>query len=106
MQTLPGLATAIMAVLKGEEDIATGTILGSNIYSLLLILAFPKTYITPNKKSSTVLWRDMPVMLSLTLLLFFLNYQYKKKLSLWHGGILLIVYCSYIISLVIKAHTL
>lgn len=101
--TLPGLATAITAALKGEEDIATGTILGANIYSLLLVLAFP-TMITPAKISSTILWRDMPVILSLTVLLFFLNYQYKKKLSPWHGGILLIVYCSYVISLFIKAH--
>ncbi len=101
--TLPGLATAVTAALKGEEDIATGTILGANIYSLLLLLTFP-TIITPAKISTTVLWRDMPVMLSLTVLLIFLNYQYKKKLALWHGGILLLVYCSYVISLIIKAH--
>jgi len=101
--TLPGLVTAVTAVLKGEEDIATGTILGANIYSLILILAFP-TLITPAKTSTTILWRDMPVMLSLIALLLFLNYQYKKKLSPWHGGILLIVYCRYIISLIIKAH--
>jgi cation:H+ antiporter len=102
--TLPGLTSAITAVFKGEEDLAAGTILGVNIYNLLLILAFP-TIITPAKISNTVLWRDMPVMLSLTLLLFFLNYQYKKKLSPWHGGILLVVYCSYIISLFIKTQT-
>ncbi|MCL9685595.1 calcium/sodium antiporter [Legionella maioricensis] len=102
--TLPGLVTAITAILKGEEDIAVGTILGANIYSLLLILAFP-TIITPAKISTTVLWRDLPVMISLMVLLIFLNYQYKKKLSPWHGGILLIIYCSYVISLIIKAHT-
>jgi cation:H+ antiporter len=102
--TLPSLATALTAALKGEEDIAVGTILGTNIYSLLLILAFP-TIITPAKISTTILWRDLPIMLSLTVLLIFLNYQYKKKLSPWHGGILLIIYCSYVISLVIKAHT-
>lgn len=101
--TLPSLLTAITAVLKAEEDMAVGTILGSNIYSLLLVIAFP-TIIVPAKVSTTVLWRDLPVMISLTILLLFLNYQYKKKLAVWHGGILLIVYCSYIISLVIKAH--
>ncbi len=101
--TLPSLLTAITAALKAEEDIAVGTILGSNIYSLLLTLAFP-SIIVPAKISTTILWRDLPVMLSLTILLLFLNYQYKKKLAVWHGGILLIVYCSYIISLVIKAH--
>lgn len=102
--TLPALVTAITAILKGEEDIATGTILGANIYSLLLILAFPMIIMT-SKISSTILWRDLPVMISLAVLLFFLNFQYKKKLSPWHGGILLSVYCSYLISLVIKAHS-
>jgi cation:H+ antiporter len=100
--TLPELATAITAALKGEEDIAIGTILGSNIYNLFVIIAFP-ALISPTKISTIILWRDMPVMISLTILLFFLNSQYKKKLSPWHGGILLLVYCSYIISLVIKA---
>jgi cation:H+ antiporter len=101
--TLPELATAVTAALKGEEDIAIGTILGSNIYNLLLILAFP-AIINPEKVSNVVLSRDMPVLISLTVLLFFLNYYYKKRLSPWHGGILILVYCSYIASMVIKAH--
>ncbi|KTD62822.1 calcium/sodium antiporter [Legionella shakespearei] len=101
--TLPELATAVTAALKGEEDIAIGTILGSNIYNLLLILAFP-AIINPEKISNVVLSRDMPVLIALTVLLFFLNYYYKKKLSPWHGGILILVYCSYIASIVIKAH--
>jgi len=101
--TLPELATAITAALKDEEEIAVGTILGSNLYNLLLILAFP-AIINPAKISNTILWRDMPTMLALTLLLFFLSYQYKKKLSPWHGGILLLIYCSYLVSMAIKAH--
>ena len=101
--TLPGLAASVTAALKGEEDIAIGTILGSNIYNLLLILAFP-AIINPAKISNVVLKRDMPVLIALTLLLFFLNCHYKKKLSPWHGGILLLVYFSYITSLIIKAH--
>ncbi|RUR17300.1 calcium/sodium antiporter [Legionella sp. km535] len=100
--TLPELATSITAALKGEEEIAIGTILGSNIYNFLLILAFP-ALINPSKISTIVLWRDMPVLIALTVLLIFLNYHYKKKLSPWHGGILVLVYCSYIISLILKA---
>ena len=102
--TVPGLISALIAAIKGEEDLATGTILGANIYSLLLILVFP-TIILPAKISNIILWHDLPVMLSLTLLLIFLNFYYKKQLSAWHGGILLIIYCSYVISLIIKAHT-
>lgn len=100
--TLPELATAITAALKGDEDIALGTILGSNIYNLLLILAFP-ALINPSKINTIVLRRDMPVLIALTLLLFFLNHHYKKNLSSWHGGILILVYVCYIVSVVIKA---
>jgi cation:H+ antiporter len=101
--TLPELATAVVAAFKNEEDLAVGTILGSNIYNLLLVLAFP-ALISPTKISTLILWRDMPVMIILTLFLVFLNYNYKKELSPWHGGILLLVYCCYIVSLIIKAH--
>ena len=100
--TLPELSTAILAAIKGEEDLAVGTILGSNIYNLLLILAFP-ALINPSKINAIILWRDMPIMIFLALFLVFLNYNYKKSLSPWHGGVLIIIYCCYVISLIIKA---
>ncbi len=99
--TLPALSAAILAALKNEEDLAVGTILGSNIYNLLLILAFP-ALINPSKINTIILWRDMPIMIFLAFFLVFLNYNYKKSLSPWHGGILILVYCCYIFSLVIK----
>lgn len=102
--SLPELSTALVAAIKGEESIAIGTILGSNIYNLLLILAFPGL-LNPTKISSVVLWRDMPVMISMTLLLLFLLNYYQKKTSSWPGGILLLVYFCYLTSLVIKAHS-
>ena len=100
--TLPELSTAILAAIKGEEDLAVGTILGSNIYNLLLILAFP-ALINPSKINSIILWRDMPIMIFLAIFLVFLNYNYKKSLSPWHGGVLVLVYFCYIASLIIKS---
>lgn len=100
--TLPELSTALIAALKGEEDLAVGTILGSNIYNLLLVLAFP-ALINPGQVNSLVLWRDIPVMLFLAVFLVFLNYSYKKNLSAWHGGVLLLIYACYIFSTFLKA---
>lgn len=99
--TLPELVTAVIAALNDEEELAIGTILGSNVYNLLLILAFP-ALINPMKIDSIILSRDMPIMISLALVLLFLNMNYKKSLSSWHGGLLILVYCSYIISLVLN----
>lgn len=101
--TLPELSTALLAAFKNEEDLAIGTILGANIYNLLLILAFP-TVIASNKISTIILWRDLPIIILLALFLLFLNYNHKKKLSHWHGGVLVMIYCSYIASLIIRAH--
>ncbi|KGP64136.1 sodium:calcium antiporter [Legionella norrlandica] len=99
--SLPELSTALVAAIKGEETLAIGTILGSNIYNLLLILAFPGL-LNPTKISSVVLWRDMPAMILITFLLFLSHYQ--KKSSSWLGGVLLLVYFSYLVSLIIKTH--
>lgn len=102
--TLAPLVTALTAALKNEEDIAVGTILGSNICYLFIVIIFP-SIIGPTKTSCAILWRDMPMMFALLLLLFFLSYHYQKRLSAWHGSILVIVYCSYIVSLIIKVHS-
>ncbi len=100
--TLPELVTAINAALKDEEDLAIGVILGSNIYNLLFIMAFP-AIINPGEVNPSVLWQHMPVLISLTILLLFLGFQYKNTLSRWHGSILLLIYFSYIASIVINA---
>ncbi len=65
-------------------------------------MVFP-TLINPVKINRIIIWRDMPVMIALALLLFFLNTTYKKKLSPWHGGILLLIYVCYIASIIIRA---
>jgi len=36
--SLPELATSIIAVIRGERDIAVGNVVGSNIYNILLVL--------------------------------------------------------------------
>ncbi|TAL61542.1 MAG: sodium:calcium antiporter, partial [Legionella sp.] len=100
--SLPELATALTAALKGEENLALGTILGSNIYNFLLILSFP-ALLNPGQVNTVILTRDMPVLLVLSGLLIYLNFHYKDKLSRCHGGILILVYCAYIAAMVFKA---
>ena len=92
--SLPNLATSVVASLKGQDDIAVGTILGSNMFNLLVVMAFPGL-INPSTISHHLLWRDIPVMFIMTLVLLLINHQYKKKIERWQGGLLLLIYCCY-----------
>lgn len=100
--SLPALATCVVAALKGQDQLAVGTILGSNMFNLLAVLAFPGI-INPTAISSHIIWRDMPMMLALTLVIFLINYHSKRKMIRWHGGLLLLIYACYILSIIWNA---
>lgn len=100
--SLPGLATCVIAAMKGQDQLAVGTILGSNMFNLLAVLAFPGI-INPSAISPHIVWRDMPMMLALTLVIFLINYNSKRKMIRWHGGVLLLIYVCYVSSLVYNA---
>jgi cation:H+ antiporter len=71
--SLPELAASIVAARKGEDDIAIGNVLGSNIFNLLAVMGLPGV-IRPGPIPPEVLTRDFPVMIGLTLAFFFLAY--------------------------------
>lgn len=103
--SLPELATSIIAIKKGHEDLAIGNILGANIFNLLSVMIFPGL-IHPAPISHAVLWRDIPVMFTITLLLGVFSYQNRKtrKLHRGHGALLILFYCCYLISLIISGN--
>lgn len=100
--SLPQLATSVWAAYKKQDDIAVGNILGSNIFNLLAVLIFP-SIINPEAISHVLLWRDIPVMFAVTAILLWFNYQEKRKIGRWQGGLLLLIYCCYVISLLLNA---
>jgi cation:H+ antiporter len=59
--SLPELAASVVAARHGEPDIAIGNVVGSNIFNLLGVLAFPGL-IHPAAVPGEVLSRDYPVM--------------------------------------------
>lgn len=100
--SLPELITSIVATLKGADDIAIGNILGSNMFNLLAVVAFP-AIIHPAPLNTIVLWRDIPIMFVLSIILFWMNYTAKRKLFRWQGGLLLMIYLCYMFGLIIDA---
>ena len=101
--SLPELAASVSSALKGHHDIAIGTIFGSNLYNLLIVMALPAIIATP-KLSEEVFYRDYLSMTSLTLVLlviiFHVSYIARNKgdrvaISKKLGLLLLILYVLY-----------
>jgi len=94
--SLPELAASITSVLKKEDDLAVGNIIGSNMYNLLAVYSLPGL-IAPGPVADSVITRDFPVMLALTSILFILGYGITKagRINRWEGGGLLLAYCGY-----------
>ncbi|AXT37884.1 calcium/sodium antiporter [Alteromonas sp. BL110] len=94
--SLPELAASVAGVLKGEDDLALGNIIGSNIFNLLAVLGMPGL-IAPGLLDPDVYNRDMYVMLGLTLLLFLFSFDLigKRTISRTNGFILLACFIGY-----------
>ncbi|MCV2503141.1 MAG: sodium:calcium antiporter [Neisseriaceae bacterium] len=76
--SLPELASSIAAARKGENSLALGNVIGSNIFNTLAVVGVAGVIQQPFKAEPEVLSRDMPVMLGLTLILFIFSYQFIK----------------------------
>ncbi|MGR9053431.1 MAG: calcium/sodium antiporter [Gammaproteobacteria bacterium] len=94
--SLPELAASIASVLKKEDDLAVGNIIGSNMYNLLAVYSLPGI-IAPGMTAESVLNRDFPVMLAFTLALFILGFGISKlgNINRTEGFVLLASYCGY-----------
>lgn len=94
--SLPELAASITSTLKGEDDIAVGNVIGSNIYNLLAVLSVPGL-VSPLAVHETVLTRDFPLMLGLTLALLFMGWgrQGHGRINRINGSILLACFVAY-----------
>lgn len=63
--SLPELASSLIAVRKGEHDIALGNVIGSNLFNTLAVVGIAAT-IEPVAVGAELFRRDVPVMVLLT----------------------------------------
>jgi cation:H+ antiporter len=94
--SLPELAASITSAMKGEDDLAIGNVIGSNLYNLLAVLSIPGL-VAPGSYSPEVLDRDLPVMLILTIFLFFMGHGLGKqgRINRLEGLFLLLCFIGY-----------
>jgi len=98
--SMPELATSLLAVYRGERDIAVGNIVGSCIFNLLLVLGAGAA-IAPEglSISPNALAFDLPVMLAVfvaCLPIFFSGYRINR----WEGTLFFGYYLAYTLYLI------
>jgi len=94
--SLPELAACIAGVLKGEDDLAMGNIIGSNIFNILAVLGMPGL-IAPGLIDADAATRDMYVMLGLTILLLIFSFNFKgtRRINRLEGAVLVAAFLGY-----------
>jgi cation:H+ antiporter len=106
--SLPEIATSVVAVLRGERELAVGNVIGSNVFNILLVLGLCGL-VAPSgvAVSPAALHFDIPVMIAVAvacLPVFFLD----DTITRWEGGVLLLYYAAYVayLCLVASEHNL
>ncbi|MGG5291287.1 calcium/sodium antiporter [Pseudomonas shirazensis] len=93
--SLPELAAALVAALRGEREVAVGTVIGSNLFNLLAVLgATALVTPAPLSISPNALAFDLPVMLGvacLSLPVFYSGYRVTRA----EGLVFLCLYLAY-----------
>jgi len=95
--SLPELAVTIISVFKGEDDLAIGNIVGSNIFNLLAVIGIASV-IEPAALPPSVLSLHIFVLVAFTLVLFAMTYDYdgKGNINRFEGLALMVAYVAYI----------
>jgi len=95
--SLPELAASIIAVRRGEHDIAIGNVVGSNIFNLLAVIGIAGVINPISAFPAEIINRDWTAMMLMTIALFVMTFGLKKirQLNRLGGGILLISFVAY-----------
>lgn len=93
--SLPEIATSVLAVLRGQGDLAVGNAVGSNVFNLLAVLG-ATAVVAPDGVgvARAALDFDLPVMIAVTvacLPIFFTGHL----ISRWEGAVFLAYYGAY-----------
>lgn len=88
----PEFAISLQAGLSGQTDIALGNVVGSNIFNILCILGI-SALVIPLSVSSQLVRLDVPVMIGVSLLMWF--FASDGNIIRWEGAVLVIGMVAY-----------
>lgn len=93
----PELAVSVMSAFKGQADLALGNVVGSNIFNILFILGL-SALIIPLVVHAQLVRFDVPVMIAVSVLLYFLSMD--GLVSRLDGVVLFVLLMGYIFILI------
>ena len=93
--SLPELVTSIVALIRGQNNISLGNLIGSNVFNVFAVLGIT-SFIQELGTKSILLYLDFGVMLAV-MLVFGYYLFIRKKISQIAGFVLLFGYFSYIL---------
>lgn len=96
--SLPELVTSVAAAKKGENDMALGNVIGSNIFNILFVLGI-SACVNPLTTGSQIVV-DLIVMIISTVIVYIM--ALRKKLGKKEGIILLSLYFIYLVYLILR----
>ena len=94
--SLPELAASVAGVLKGEDDLAIGNVIGSNIFNILAVLGIG-ALINPAAIDPAAASRDSYVMIAATVAIFLMamSFKQRRRINRVEGGFLLAGFIAY-----------
>lgn len=97
--SLPELVTSITAAKKGENDMAVGNVVGSNIFNVLCILGISGVITPIAAEGSAVIDGIILIVMSLIAYIWYLT---GKKMSRTEGVVLVALYGAYMAYIIIR----
>ena len=91
--SLPELATTVIATRKGENNMAIGNIVGSNIFNICIVLGLPIVIL--GEASTTAFHIADVVFMSLSVVLLWIFSATNRELKRYEGALFAAVYCLY-----------
>ena len=98
--SLPEVATSVVASIRGFQDIAVGTIVGSNIFNILGVLGL-SSLLSPEglNVAAAALRFDIPVMIVVAIACFPIFFT-GRIVARWEGMLFMFYYLAYIVYLI------
>jgi cation:H+ antiporter len=101
--SLPELATSIIAIIRGETDMAVGNVVGSNIFNIGMVLGLPAILFQEGiPVAPSAISIDIPLMLATAAVLLPLAFT-GFVIARWEGLLFVLLYTAYTLYLILAS---